>query len=54
MEGIIDLHHDIMGYLSFLSGFVGYIIYITVFLFRATAHLRPIIDFRHHAGLEIV
>jgi len=54
MEGIIDLHHDIMGYLSFLCGFVGYIIFITVFLFRATAHLHPIIDFRHHAGLEIV
>jgi len=54
VEGIIDLHHDVMGYLVFLCAFVAYILSRTVLLFDAKINKRPPVDVRHHTLIEIV
>jgi cytochrome c oxidase subunit 2 len=54
VEGIIDLHHDVFGYLTFICIFVFYMLGSTVFLFRSHNNIRPPVDVRHHTGIEIV
>jgi heme/copper-type cytochrome/quinol oxidase subunit 2 len=54
VEGIIDLHHDVFGYLVFISIFVFYMLGATVFLFRAHYNSHPPIDLRHHTVIEII
>ena len=54
VEGIIDLHHDVMGYLVFICFFVGYMLYYTVFLFEAEMNNRPPVDIRHNTLIEII
>jgi len=63
MDGIIDLHHDIMTFLIFIVIGVGYIMGSAVANFRATkgdrlrdfAHgLAAARHINHHAALEII
>jgi heme/copper-type cytochrome/quinol oxidase subunit 2 len=54
VEGIIDLHHDVFGYLTFTCIFVFYMLGSTVFLFRSHNNVRPPVDIRHHTGIEII
>jgi heme/copper-type cytochrome/quinol oxidase subunit 2 len=54
VEGIIDLHHDVFGYLTFICIFVFYMLGSTVFLFRAHSNQQPPVDIRHHTGIEII
>jgi heme/copper-type cytochrome/quinol oxidase subunit 2 len=54
VEGIIDLHHDVFGYLTFICIFVSYMLVSTVFLFKSHNNIRPPVDIRHHTGIEII
>ena len=54
LEAMIDLHHDVFGYLVFISLFVVYILAITVYLFAENWNTRPSTDIRYHTWLEII
>jgi cytochrome c oxidase subunit 1 len=54
MEGIIDLHHDIMFFLVFISIFVLYLLVAIVALFSDTESNRNTAAFTHHTVLEII
>ena len=54
VEGIIDLHHDVFGYLTFICIFVSYMLVSTVFLFKAHTNQQPPVDIRHHTGIEVI
>ena len=54
LESMIDLHHDVFGYLVIISFFVSYILGQTLYLFWENAHNRPISDIRHNTQIEIV
>lgn len=49
MEGLIDLHHDIMFFLVFIVVFVLYLLSMIIVLFRASAHqVRATSTVTHH------
>jgi heme/copper-type cytochrome/quinol oxidase subunit 1 len=54
MEGIIDLHHDIMFFLVFISLFVLYLLLAIFSLFSDTASNRNTATFAHHTVLETI
>lgn len=54
VEGIIDLHHDVFGYLVFICIFVFYMVSSTVFIFRAHNNPHPPFDLRHHTMIEVI
>lgn len=54
LEAMIDLHHDVFGYLVFISLFVLYLLIMTVSLFAEKWHSRPSSDIRYHTWLEII
>jgi hypothetical protein len=55
MEGIIDLHHDIMFFLVFISIFVLYLLVAVIILFSdSETGLRNTSTVSHHTILEII
>jgi cytochrome c oxidase subunit 2 len=55
MEGLIDLHHDIMFFLVFIIVFVLYLLAAIVFLFHDSVESkRNISTVTHHTRLEII
>jgi hypothetical protein len=55
MEGIIDLHHDIMFYLVFISIFVLYLLVAVVVLFSEKENdTRDTSAVSHHTVLEVI
>lgn len=54
MEGIIDLHHDIMFFLVFISLFVLYLLLAIISLFSDTSSNRNTATFAHHTALETI
>jgi heme/copper-type cytochrome/quinol oxidase subunit 2 len=62
MDGIIDLHHDIMTFLILIMVVVSYILFSALFNFREAKHgLRAFEGFgaitrhvNHHATLEVI
>jgi cytochrome c oxidase subunit 1 len=54
MEGIINLHHDIMVYLIIIITFIFWMIVSIVYHFRAGHNKKPSITIRHHTLLEII
>jgi cytochrome c oxidase subunit 2 len=55
MEGLIDLHHDIMFFLVFIIVFVLYLLAIIVFLFHeSTDSKRNTSTVTHHTRLEVI
>jgi cytochrome c oxidase subunit 2 len=53
MEGIIDLHHDIMFYLVVIGTFVPYMLFEVYRRFNI--HNNPVpVNITHHTTLEIV
>jgi heme/copper-type cytochrome/quinol oxidase subunit 2 len=62
MDGVIDLHHDIMTFLILILGVVAYILFSALFNFRAnTDGHREFTGFgaitrhvNHHATLEVI
>jgi len=55
MEGIIDLHHDIMFFLVLISVFVLYLLFAIIFMFSAKKNdLRNTSTVGHHTILEII
>jgi cytochrome c oxidase subunit 2 len=55
MEGLIDLHHDIMFFLVFIIVFVLYLLAAIVFLFHESADSkRNTSTVTHHTHLEII
>jgi heme/copper-type cytochrome/quinol oxidase subunit 2 len=62
MSGIIDLHHDVMGVLAFILGFVSILLFTALFLFRERpvteysswlARIRQMYRQQYNAGLGI-
>ena len=53
IEGLIDLHHDIMFFLVFIIIFVLYLLVVIVFIFGADS-LRNTSAVAHHTRLEII
>jgi heme/copper-type cytochrome/quinol oxidase subunit 2 len=55
MEGLIDLHHDIMFFLVFIIVFVLYLLIVIVFLFHANHKIpQNTSTVAHHTQLEII
>jgi cytochrome c oxidase subunit II len=55
MEGLIDLHHDIMFFLVFIIVFVLYLLAVIVFLFHESADSkRNTSTVTHHTRLEVI
>jgi hypothetical protein len=55
MEGIIDLHHDIMFFLVFISIFVLYLLVAVVVLFSEKENdVRDTSAVSHHTVLEVI
>lgn len=55
MEGIIDLHHDIMFFLVFISIFVLYLLVAVIVLFSDSKNnTRNTSTVTHHTVLEII
>jgi len=55
MEGLIDLHHDIMFFLVFIIIFVLYLLVVIVLIFNESSGLiRNTSTVSHHTGLEII
>lgn len=54
MEGIIDLHHDIMFFLVFISLFVLYLLLAIISLFSDSSSNRNTATFAHHTALETI
>ena len=55
MEGLIDLHHDIMFFLAFIIVFVLYMLTVIILLFRENkVSLRNTSTVSHHTDLEII
>lgn len=55
MEGLIDLHHDIMFFLVFIVIFVLYLLSAIIILFHATPlQTRSTSTVTHHTWLEII
>jgi hypothetical protein len=55
MEGLIDLHHDIMFFLVFIIVFVLYLLTVIVFYFHETPDsVRNTSTVSHHTRLEII
>jgi len=55
MEGLIDLHHDIMFFLVFIIVFVLYLLVVIVLMFNESSDLtRNTSTVSHHTGLEII
>lgn len=52
MEGIIDLHHEIMFYIIVIITFVLYMLVRIIMLFEAKSSSLPYTNVTHHAGLE--
>ena len=53
MEAMIDLHHDIFGYLLFISVFVLYLILSSVYFFYYKQNRYEIVDIRYNMYLEL-
>ena len=45
MEGISDLHHDIMYFIVLISAFAFWMIFITVYTYRFNSYLQPYSQF---------
>lgn len=55
MEGIIDLHHDIMFFIVLISIFTFWMIFKTVYLFRLDkGSIRIPSNMTHHTQIEII
>jgi heme/copper-type cytochrome/quinol oxidase subunit 2 len=56
MEGIIDLHHNIMFFMIFVLIFVSYVLIRSVYLFNSDNMdlLTPVSRTRHYLSLEVV
>jgi len=53
-ESMIDLHHDVFGYLVFISLFVFYILTFTIYTFWENGHNYPPSDIRYNTQIEII
>jgi cytochrome c oxidase subunit 1 len=55
MEGIVDLHHDVMSFIFFILILVFWLIARTVFLYSANSNLKwERCQLNHHTFLEII
>lgn len=54
LEAMIDLHHDVFGYLVVISFFVFYILSITIYLFWDSVNVAGVSDVRYNTQIEII
>jgi len=54
MDGIIDLHHEIMFYVILISIFVLWMILRIAYLFNSDSHPKVSSNLTRHVGLEII
>ena len=54
MEGIVDLHNDIMFFLTFIIVFVLYLLIAVAINFSDNTSYRPVANVTHNTTIEII